>query len=178
MRGNCVGKAIQPSIKPYPQASYINDWIIYAIFARMTLSNNDTVEFDTIFDEQNNTIELCIPSGASDAFNQITGTRRGTNFKKYIDWLIGSDTVGNIEAQFKEHQGYKEFTYDINNQLSMIDAYFDNTKTDHQFNKTFTYTTGRLTQSVLTKFETSQTSTKTFTYDINGKLVNSNVVNT
>lgn len=177
MRGNCVSKPIVPSVKQYPQPSYVNDWIIYAIFARLTLSNNDTIEFDTVFNEQTNTIELCVPDEANDIFNQITGTQRGTKFKRYIDWLIGSDTVGDIEAQFKEYQGYKEFTYDGSGQLSAIDAYADNTKTIYQFNKTFTYSTGKLAQSVLIKFETGQTSTKTFIYDVNGKLISSNVIN-
>ena len=175
-RGNCVGKAIQPAIRAHPQHSYINDWIIYAIFARLTLSNNDTIEFDTTFNQETNTIELCLPEGTTAAFNHITGAQRGPNFKRYIDWLIGSDTSGNIESQFKEYQGYKEYTYD-GSLLAQIDLYLDNSKANKLFTKTFSYTDGRLVTSYLIKYETNQTTTKTFTYS-GGRLINTNTINT
>lgn len=93
MRGNCVSKAIVPQVAQHPAHSYVNDIFLHALFARITLSNNDTIEFDTTFDETTGTIELCVPTGGLAIFNQITGLQRGTNLRTFINWLIGSQSI-------------------------------------------------------------------------------------
>lgn len=93
-RGQNAFAKIQPPIAQYPQPSYVNDIFLYALFARITLSNNETIEFETTFDQANGAIDLCIPDGALPIFDQITGMQRGAKFKSFINWLIGSDSLG------------------------------------------------------------------------------------
>jgi hypothetical protein len=69
------------------------DLIIYAVLARFALNNNENIEFETVFDEETQTVELVIPDDHLDIFDQMTGMKRGPNFTTYIDWLIGSQTL-------------------------------------------------------------------------------------
>ena len=95
-RGNNVFTRVTPKVLtkdfsgPPPKT---NDFFLYALYARIALSNNDVVEFETHYDQKTNTIELTLPEEAKPLFNQITGMQRGPNFKKFIDWLIGSQTL-------------------------------------------------------------------------------------
>ena len=75
-------------VPPYP-----NDIFLHALFARLTLSNNETIEFETKFNQATNTIELIVPPDSLQYFNQLTGIQRGPNFKTFINWLIGSETL-------------------------------------------------------------------------------------
>lgn len=68
----------------------VNDIFMHALFARVTLSNNEVLEFETRFNKDTNTIELLIPSSAFKYFDQITGMKRGPKLQKFVDWLIGS----------------------------------------------------------------------------------------
>lgn len=85
-------KVVIPKINPSAPLT-VNDWFLYAVFARLALSNNDTTEFETKYDPKTNTIELIIPDETKPFFDQLTGIQRGPNFKMYIDWLIGSRTL-------------------------------------------------------------------------------------
>jgi len=72
---------------------YMNDLFLHALFARLTLSNNENIEFRTVYDPSTNTIELDIPDNALPFLNQIAGIQRGERFKAFINWLIGSETI-------------------------------------------------------------------------------------
>jgi hypothetical protein len=93
-RGNCVFKKIQttPQTCSLPPVS-INDFFLYAMFARIALSNNKNIEFETKYDKTTNTIELIIPNHALPIFDQLTGMQRGPNMQTFINWLIGSKTL-------------------------------------------------------------------------------------
>jgi hypothetical protein len=95
MRGKSVFAKIQkqmPKVMPGgPVAA--RDLFLYALFARIALKDNDNIEFETKFNEDTNTIELIIPPKMLPLLDQITGMQRGPNFKKYIDWLIGSQSL-------------------------------------------------------------------------------------
>jgi hypothetical protein len=93
-RGNKVFAAPKVIPKIIPGAPLkVNDYFLYALFARLALNNNDTTEFETKYDPSTNTIELIIPDESKQFFDQITGMQRGPNFKLFIDWLIGSKTL-------------------------------------------------------------------------------------
>lgn len=85
--------------------SCVNDLFLYALFARIALSNDENIEFSTVYNPDTKTVELVIPDNQIEIFNQITGMQRGPKMKKYIDWLIGSRTlqvgsVINADANF------------------------------------------------------------------------------
>lgn len=71
----------------------VNDLFLHALFARIALSNNSSIEFQTTYNKESNEIELDIPDESLGIFNQITGMQRGEKFKQYINWLIGSETL-------------------------------------------------------------------------------------
>jgi len=81
-----------PRISPHAPLT-VNDYFLFALFARLALSNNDTIEFETKYNPATNTIELIIDDKAKPFFDQLTGMQRGPNFKMFIDWLIGSRTL-------------------------------------------------------------------------------------
>lgn len=81
----CIGAKDGP-----PEA---NDIFLHALFARLTLNNNDTIEFETKFNPNTNTIELDLPPEAQHVLDQLTGIQRGPNFQLFINWLIGSQTL-------------------------------------------------------------------------------------
>lgn len=66
---------------------------------------------------------------------------------------------------------YKEFSYDNKNNISRIDIYENNTKTNQLFSKVFTYNNkGDITSVILTNFKSSKVLTKTLQYDNNGNI--------
>jgi len=67
-----------------------NDFFLYALFARIALSNNENIEFETKFDKETQTIELQLSDNNLQLFDQLVGMKRGPKFKQFIDWLIGS----------------------------------------------------------------------------------------
>jgi hypothetical protein len=96
MRGHKVFARIMPQPKTFALPSSLpqaNDIFLHALFARVTLTDNSTIEFETKFDQQANTIELYIPPKALNVLNQLTGVQRGPNFKTFINWLIGSRSL-------------------------------------------------------------------------------------
>jgi hypothetical protein len=82
-----------PNDDPVSDPPVTNDIFLHALFARMTLSDGKTIEFETKFNATTNTIELDIPTEASALLDQITGIQRGPTFKRFMDWLIGSQSI-------------------------------------------------------------------------------------
>lgn len=97
-RGNSVFKRIgrSPVEKGFsrgfgpPGSVDANDLFLYALFARFTLVNNETIEFETKFDQRTNTIELKIPPEMYPLLDKLTGIKQGPDFKRYIAWLVGN----------------------------------------------------------------------------------------
>jgi hypothetical protein len=92
-RGDKVFRQIIPLPQLTSDPPVTNDIMIYALFARITLTNNNIIEFETKFHRDTNTIELVVPAEAMPLLDQITGIQRGPVFKRFIDWLIGSQSI-------------------------------------------------------------------------------------
>lgn len=94
-RGNNVFAKIRPQVLQPRSLEGIKakDLFLYALFARIALTNNENIEFETNYDEDTETIELQIKDEYLPLFDQITGLKKGPNFQKYINWLIGSDSL-------------------------------------------------------------------------------------
>lgn len=95
-RGNNVFCKVQPSLTNYqdfPDDYFVRDLVLHALLARIALSNNETLEFETKFNPVTQEVELCYPDAADSIFDQILGMQRGPRLKKFINWLIGSDTL-------------------------------------------------------------------------------------
>lgn len=91
------GKSVFAKVQPKPLCNLDtlktvepNDIILHALFARLTLTDNRTIEFETKFDKKTQTVELNIAEKDLKFFDQILGMRQGPNFRTFIDWLIGS----------------------------------------------------------------------------------------
>ena len=65
---------------------------------------------------------------------------------------------------------YHEISYTVDGDIDTIDIWLNNTKTTKLFTKAFTYTSGDLTQILITDFVTGVTLTKALSYDVNGNL--------
>lgn len=87
LKAKCTPSALPPG---NPEA---RDLFLHALFARIALTNNATIEFQTCYDPETNTIELIVPSEALAIFDEITGMQRGPKFQAYVNWLIGSTTL-------------------------------------------------------------------------------------
>lgn len=68
----------------------VNDLLLHAMFARIALGDDSTVEFETHYDKKSNTVELIVPEKTMRVFDQMLGMKRGPKMQKYIDWLMGS----------------------------------------------------------------------------------------
>lgn len=90
IRGNKASAKIQVAM---PQTvnvtTTVNDFFLYALFARLTFSDNEKVEFETKYDKATDSIELHIPDKYLDVFDQLTGINQGPKFQKFINWLVG-----------------------------------------------------------------------------------------
>lgn len=96
-RGNSVFATIQPRLMAAPVGGppVANDIFLHALFVRCTLTNNQTIEFQTRFNRETQTVELIIPENMQTLLDQITGLQRGPNMIRFIDWLIGSQSLTN-----------------------------------------------------------------------------------
>lgn len=93
-RGNGVFARIGPQVQRAPIGNVNpNDFFLHALFARVTLTNGETIEFETKFNPTTNTIELLVPPASTALFNQLTGLQRGPNFQQFVNWLIGSNSI-------------------------------------------------------------------------------------
>lgn len=87
--------ANQPVFKQSsPTVVGVSDAFLYALFARIAYTDNSTVELQTKYNSQTNTIELIVPQQALSTFNQMIGMQRGPNLQTFLGWLIGSDSLG------------------------------------------------------------------------------------
>jgi len=89
----------QPVSKAFTLPPQANDIFLHALFTRITMTDNSIIEFETRFNQQTNTIELYIPQKALNILDQLTGVQRGPNFKTFINWLIGSQTLVQTTAK-------------------------------------------------------------------------------
>lgn len=71
----------------------VNDIIIHALHLRIALSDGQSIEFQTKYDKETDTVELIIPDNLIEYFNQLTGIYKGQNFEAFINWLIGKDDI-------------------------------------------------------------------------------------
>lgn len=74
-----------------------------------------------------------------------------------------------LEFDIARNDKYKELTY-VGGDISQIDIWENNTKALKLFTKVITYTTGNITQTVLTDEQNAKTLTKDITYDIQGNI--------
>ncbi|MEM3097455.1 MAG: hypothetical protein QXU32_01880 [Nitrososphaerales archaeon] len=72
----------------------VRDLFLYALFARLALSDGSNVEFETKFNPSTNTIELQLPDCAIPFFDKVTGMKQGPRFRQYINWLVGNTEGG------------------------------------------------------------------------------------
>ena len=106
-RGNNAFGRIEPNpLRAARIATGMNDLFLHALFARLALNSDETVEFKTIYDPTTNTIELDIPNSALPFLNQILGIQRGERFKTFVDWLIGSDTLEPAPIMFDQDPNF------------------------------------------------------------------------
>ena len=71
----------------------VRDIILHALFARIALCDESTVEFKTVFDKKTNTVELDFPDALLPVLDEILGMQRGPRFQAYIDWLVGRQSI-------------------------------------------------------------------------------------
>lgn len=75
----------------------IRDMFLYALFARITANDNDNWEFETKFDQSDNSIDLLI----SEKFISILETvSKGEDFNRYIKWLIDDAVTDLVDGLF------------------------------------------------------------------------------
>jgi len=63
-----------------------NGLILYALLARVTANNGTVHEFETIYDQENQLLELDIPECYLDFLQNITV---GPRISAYLQWLVG-----------------------------------------------------------------------------------------
>lgn len=71
----------------------IRDLFLHALFARLALTDNRIIEFETKYNCSTNTIELQIPSDILPVFDEMLGMQRGPKFQAFIDWLVGKQQI-------------------------------------------------------------------------------------
>ena len=77
-----------------PKVIEVRDLFLFAVFARVTLTNDQNFEFETVYDPDTNTIELEIPNEVLDFL--FSDVQQGPRFCRYIEWLIQC-AVGNLD---------------------------------------------------------------------------------
>lgn len=76
----------------------VRDLFLHALFARLTLNDNSTVEFETKYDPITNTIELQLPDCALQFFDTIAGMQRGPRLQTFMGWLVGELSSSDVVA--------------------------------------------------------------------------------
>ena len=101
----------------------------------------------------------------------LTKTTTGTSSTGGGVYTSGEKLAMELEMSFKASKlyYYKEFLYSGGN-LTTIDIYESATKIVKLFSKTITYTSGNVTQTVLTRISDNATVTKSFDYDVDDNL--------
>jgi len=81
-----------------------------------------------------------------------------------------------LELQSVSLSKFKQFTYDVNGNITDKDIYEDSSLSQHIFNVVYTYTGDDITTITVTRISDNFVFTKTLTYDINGNLTDINII--
>jgi len=81
-----------------------------------------------------------------------------------------------LELQSSSLLKFKQFTYDVNGNITDKDIYEDSSLSQHIFNVVYTYTGDDITKITVTRISDSFIFTKELTYDINGNLTDINII--
>jgi len=81
-----------------------------------------------------------------------------------------------LELQSVSLSKFKQFTYDVNGNITDKDIYEDSSLSQHIFNVVYTYTGDDITKITVTRISDSFIFTKELTYDINGNLTDINII--
>lgn len=81
-----------------------------------------------------------------------------------------------LELQSTSLNKFKQFTYDVNGNITDKDVYEDSTLSQHIFNVVYTYTGDDITTITVTRISDNFVFTKELSYDINGNLTDINII--
>lgn len=93
-------KIVAPVGCPQPPPA-VRDLFLHALFARIAMTDNSVIEFQTRFNPATNTIELEVPACNLPIFDMLTGMQKGPNFKAFMGWAnsgSGGGTGGLIDS--------------------------------------------------------------------------------
>lgn len=146
----------------------VNDFFLYALFARLTFSDNEKVEFETKYDRSTDTIELQIPDKYLPVFDQLTGIGQGPKFKQFINWLVGGlqDQIDIINDEIDNMSINGALRYDQRQVLSLTELRQVKTNISIGSQPTISYDLAGNVSNIL-YVDGSQ---KQFTYNLDGSL--------
>ena len=105
---------------------------------------------------------------ASKVYFQSSNSIQEKNVQKAIEELLSQlDSIADV--------AYKEFTYDVNGNITDQLIYQDDSLSTLLFTIVYTYTGDDLTTIEITREIDSLTITKTLTYDVDGNLTSLNI---
>ena len=81
-----------------------------------------------------------------------------------------------LELQSTSLNKFKQFTYDVNGNITDKDIYEDSTLSQHIFNVVYTYTGDDITTITVTRISDNFVFTKELSYDVNGNLTDINII--
>lgn len=81
-----------------------------------------------------------------------------------------------LELQSISLSKFKQFTYDVNGNITDKDIYEDSTLSQHIFNVVYTYTGDDITTITVTRISDNFVFTKELSYDVNGNLTDINII--
>jgi len=81
-----------------------------------------------------------------------------------------------LELQSSSLLKFKQFTYDVNGNITDKDIYEDSSLSQHIFNVVYTYTGDDITTITVTRISDNFVFTKTLSYDVNGNLTDINII--
>ena len=81
-----------------------------------------------------------------------------------------------LELQSISLNKFKQFTYDVNGNITDKDIYEDSTLSQHIFNVVYTYTGDDITTITVTRISDNFVFTKELSYDVNGNLTDINII--
>ena len=81
-----------------------------------------------------------------------------------------------LELQSISLSKFKQFTYDVNGNITDKDIYEDSTLSQHIFNVVYTYTGDDITTITVTRISDNFVFTIELSYDVNGNLTDINII--
>ena len=81
-----------------------------------------------------------------------------------------------LELQSTSLNKFKQFTYDVNGNITDKDIYEDSTLSQHIFHVVYTYTGDDITTITVTRISDNFVFTKELSYDVNGNLTDINII--